>query len=414
MSFQKTLAIVTAVATTTSATGCYSTWDVAPRSLVRLDTFREGQTRQIERANSDGGEVLFNADTELRFVDVNGGKVAARLSSVDLQGGRLVGIERKQNLPISIDLSRVASVQARNFSVGKTVGLSIGLGIGVPIATFGLAIAIIAGSGGFGSGRPLRVANHVAPVRARLRFDGRGRAATRRDRRSRAGAEEAATRARLFAHWASEASAECASVPAFLALARDLQLASAPGGLVEDALRAAREEATHTDLCAELASAHAPAPITAWTPLTPPSLDTDPRSLLQRLATEALWDGCVAEGVAAAVARRTAMLARDEATQRALLTIARDEQRHAELARQVVAYCLCAGGRPIRDALVESFEAGRAGEEARLALDERGDEPSIDEDLARRHGLAGDDLLLAARGEVWEKTLSMVGRTIHA
>ena len=75
--------------------------------------------------------------------------------------------------------------------------------------------------------------------------------------------------------------------------------------------------------------------------------------------------------------------------------------------------CLIRRGGQARPARAWA-DCGFAGEEARLALDERGDEPSIDEDLARRHGLAGDDLLLAARGEVWEKTLSMVGRTIHA
>lgn len=409
MKYETALAIVTAVATTTATTGCYSTWDVAPRSLSHLDTFRQGQTRQLERADSNGEEVLFNADTELRFVDVNGAKSAARLSSVDLQGPVLVGVERRQNAPFTVDLTRVAAVQARNFSVGKTVGLSIGLGIGVPVATFGLAIAIIAGSGGFGSGRPLRVGDHAEPVRARLRFGGRGR-------RSGAPTADGATRARLLAHWASEASAECASVPAFLALARDLRLASAPAGLVDDALRAAREEATHTALCVELAGDHASLPLTATTPPTPPSTDVDPQSLLVRLATEALWDGCVAEGVAAAVARRSALIARDEATHRALSTIAHDEQGHAELARQVVACCLSAGGRPIRDALVESFEAGRAAEEARIDLGERGggDEPSIDEDFARKHGLVGNDVVRAARVEVWEKTLSMIGRTLHA
>jgi hypothetical protein len=285
----------------------------------------------------------------------------------------------------------------------------VGLGIGVPAATLGLAIAIIAASGGFGSGRPLRVGNQAAPVRARLRLDGRGRAASRRERGSRADAVDDATRARIFAHWASEASAECASVPAFLALARDLRLASAPTSLVDDALRAAREEASHTELCAGLASAQSPVPLIASTPRTPPNTDGDPGALLRRLATEALWDGVVAEGVAAAVARRSAPFARDEATNRALATIARDEQGHADLARHVVAHCLSAGGRPIRDALVESFEARRDGEEALMNAGEPGDEPGIDEGFARRHGIGGSAILRAARGEVWERTLALVG-----
>ncbi len=412
MRYETALAIVTAVATSTT-TGCYSTWDVAPRSLVRLDSFRAGQTRQIERADGDG-EVEFNADTELRILDIDGRGVAARLSSVDVRGPLLVGVERSSNAPITVNLARTASVQARRFSVGKTVGLSVGLGLGVPAATLGIAIAILASTGGFGSGRPLRVRDQAAAVRARLRLDPRGRTARRRESGSPADAVDDATRARIFAHWASEASAECASVPAFLALARDLRLASAPTRLVEDALSAAREEANHTELCAELASAQSPVPVTASTPLTPPNTDGDRRALLLRLATEALWDGCVAEGVAAAVARRSAPLARDEATNRALSIIARDEQGHADLARHVLAHCLSAGGRSIRDALVESFETRRDEEEALMDPGERGDAPGIDEDVARRHGIAGNAILRAARGEVRERTLALVGHTVRA
>jgi hypothetical protein len=146
--------------------------------------------------------------------------------------------------------------------------------------------------------------------------------------------------------------------------------------------------------------------------VTPPSLDTGASSLLRRLATEALWDGCVAEGVAAAVARRSLPLARDEATHRALSIIARDEQGHADLAKHVVAHCLSVGGRPIRDALVESFESGRAAEEARFD-DEPDDEASLDADLAQRHGLAGNAIVRAARAEVWETTSSALVQALR-
>jgi hypothetical protein len=67
------------------------------------------------------------------------------------------------------------------------------------------------------------------------------------------------------------------------------------------------------------------------------------------------------------VARRSARDATEEAARVALQTIARDEQGHADLSQQIVAYCLAAGGRPIRDALVKSLASRRAEEESRIA-----------------------------------------------
>jgi len=125
---------------------------------------------------------------------------------------------------------------------------------------------------------------------------------------------------------------------------------------------------------------------------------------------EAFWDGCVAEGAAAALARRAAPLATDERTRITLQTIAEDEQTHADLAKDIVAYGLSAGGRSIRNALAESLERRSANEEARIDLHEHNgvDERVIDEDVARAYGLPGGNTTHAARIENWEQSRLML------
>jgi hypothetical protein len=409
MASKATLALVTVVATTTATSGCYSTWDIAPRTLVRLDGFREGQTRMLVSADAEREEVKFTADSELIFRDAKGNQISGQFRSLDLTGPVLVGVRRDNNVNLEVDLSRSPYVSLKNFSVGKTIGATVGVVAAVPVTVVLGLFVLLAAGGGFGGGRPLRIAGQHSPKRAFLLLD---HALRTRSRGGRAPRADAATEAALFAHWAKEASSECASIPAFLALARDLELASAPRGLVEMARRAAREEATHTQLCTTLANDHTHAPIAAWTPPTPSNVDIDRESLLLRLAMEAFWDGCVAEGAAAAVARRSAPLAKDEATHDALRTIARDEQNHAELSKQIVAYCLSAGGRPIRDALVESLESSRGAEESRIDRDEEegADGALLDQDLALAHGLAGNDIWRSSRAEVWEKSVSDLSR----
>lgn len=408
MSPRSSLVTVTFFATT--LTGCYSTWDIDPKSGVHLDGFREGQTRLLWTAGETPRSVEFTSDTELHFRGDDNLKGSAKFRSIEVQGTVLQGVESEQGRPVTVDLSRVVEMEAKKFSVGKTVGLSVGLGLGIPAAyTFTMLVIALSTSTLSAGGRPLRASTGASPIRAPFILNRQDRAGRRTSRGQRAQGVDAATRASLFAHWAKEASSECASIPAFLALARDLRLASAPSALVDRALRAAREEASHTELCTALANEHAPAPMSAWIPPTPPSTDVDRRALIERLAMEAFWDGCVAEGVAAAVARRSARDATEEAAGRALQTIARDEQGHADLSRQIVAYCLSAGGRPVRDALVESLAARRAEEEAlldRSGGDEGG--PRIDERFAQARGLPGDGVERAARAEVWEKNLSML------
>ena len=60
---------------------------------------------------------------------------------------------------------------------------------------------------------------------------------------------------------------------------------------------------------------------------------------LAELAVESLIDGCLLEGVAAEVAARALIRARDRQARAALAVIARDEASHATLAWDVVHWC---------------------------------------------------------------------------
>lgn len=178
-------------------------------------------------------------------------------------------------------------------------------------------------------------------------------------------------RSALASAWLDEARAESGSIPAFLALARDLRAIGAPASLVAQALAAARDEVRHTALCSELASSFA-----GWTLepvlLAPPAnRDVDRSGALLRMALESWHDGCLGEGAAAARARRALAGASDSAAQAALAVIAADEARHAELGWRVLAHCLSEGGRPVREALAAEIlrpaSAPPEGESARDA-----------------------------------------------
>lgn len=206
--------------------------------------------------------------------------------------------------------------------------------------------------------RALRVAEDASPELAPLVLGPRHRLSKRHHNET-----DAPIREQLAAFWLRETSAECASIPAFLALARDLTQAGAPSGLVMNARRAANEETTHTRLCAELAGEYTGLEVGSVQPRVPQRRAADRQALLERLAIESFWDGCVGEGAAAARARRLAVYARDTRTRETLSIIARDEQTHADLAADVLRFCLFSGGKRIRDVLVESIERRLAVEE---------------------------------------------------
>ncbi len=399
----RTIAMVSLVSTASMTTGCYSTWDLTPKGVVALDGFRTGQPITISTTTNE--TIIFRDDSSLRFQAANGQQTEAQFQSIEVDGSIFTGVEKEHGSRYVIDLAQMRGVQANVFSPGKTALATTGIVfLGVPPVAFAVLIAIAA-TGGIGGGRPLRVAGRDEPLRASLHADPHAR-----PRRPALRHAHEATRARVFAHWAKEASAEAASIPAFIALARDLQKASAPENLVRAVLRAAQEEATHTELCTALANEHAELPIFARAPATPPPMDANLEALLQRIALEAFWDGCVAEGAAASVARRSLVETRDATTRLALETIARDEHEHAQLSRDIMAFCLSAGGSAVRRALGESLEDKRSAEEATLsALNTTRDEGGkVDGDFLVHCGVPGDDLLHLARVENWERSVKLL------
>jgi hypothetical protein len=187
-------------------------------------------------------------------------------------------------------------------------------------------------------GRPLRTASGFSPI---------GAATVGGDvsvDRNRGESVEAVGHA-----WARDAQLECASIPAFLQLAAELLEQQAPSSLVERALAAACDEMRHAALCARLASRHLRRRIQPTLPNETARLPLRGLDGLVRLATESWLDGCIAEGVAAAHAACAAEHATDREARAAQRRIARDEQRHADLAWAILEWASERGGDAVRE-----------------------------------------------------------------
>jgi hypothetical protein len=181
------------------------------------------------------------------------------------------------------------------------------------------------------------------------------------------------------AAYAADARMECVSISAFLQLALELRSAGAPTALVQRALLAAQDELRHTVLCGALAEQLGAAPASYALPKVCARPVESRQALLERLAVESYEDGCVGEAVAARQLVRSAALAADSGCigplrsnaraepSRALAhraasaadsnigetlrAIARDEADHAQLAWDVLSFCVAEGGAPVRAAL---------------------------------------------------------------
>jgi hypothetical protein len=147
----------------------------------------------------------------------------------------------------------------------------------------------------------------------------------------------------------SSAQAEAASVPAFLCLAAELIRAGAPLVLVDRALDAAADEIRHARACATMTSRLTGAHVVPTAPAPPRRATLRGDALLTRLAAESWLDGCLNEGAAAARAARAAKLARRAGACAVRGRIAVDEERHAELGWDVLAFALSRGGSEVRE-----------------------------------------------------------------
>lgn len=144
-------------------------------------------------------------------------------------------------------------------------------------------------------------------------------------------------RATLAAHWTQMGQMEHASIAAFARFSLQLLALGAPPGLVEACTQALADETAHTKLCFALASSY------AGRAIGPGPLDISHSLELNALADIVdlvIAEGCFGETSAALQALEAADNAEDPAIVAAYSRIARDEQRHAELAFRFVRWAL--------------------------------------------------------------------------
>ncbi|WP_208721281.1 ferritin-like domain-containing protein [Corallococcus aberystwythensis] len=162
--------------------------------------------------------------------------------------------------------------------------------------------------------------------------------------------------------WMYSAGMEHASVPAFAKLSLKLSALGAPSELLEACHLAALDEVRHARRCFALARAYSGLP---WSAGTIPELGQERPSRpspgegddWSRLVRGSLLDGCLGEGLAASVAAEASRRASDPVVRETLAVIAEDEERHAELAWDVIAFCLERGGGKAKQALRQALDA---------------------------------------------------------
>ncbi|MBL8915273.1 MAG: hypothetical protein JNM17_31505 [Archangium sp.] len=163
--------------------------------------------------------------------------------------------------------------------------------------------------------------------------------------------------------WSAAAQQEHASIASFSKFALELLAVGAPPSLLVSAHRAGLDEIEHARMSFKVAS------LCARQPLGPGPLPISPQSITQSLgllpsAVAATLDGCLNETIAALEAGAAADGTKHEALQLVLEEIARDEQNHAELAWEYVAWAIATGGRSVRDAVETAARQGMAALEA--------------------------------------------------
>lgn len=128
----------------------------------------------------------------------------------------------------------------------------------------------------------------------------------------------------LGQHFALIAHLEEASITAFMRLRDELALHGAAVELQQAALRSALDEVAHTEVCGRLARRHGATPERAVVAPLPP------RPLLE-VALDNAVEGCVRETYGALLAHHQALHAEDDEVREAMVRIAEDETRHADL-----------------------------------------------------------------------------------
>ena len=205
-----------------------------------------------------------------------------------------------------------------------------------------------------------------------------------------------AVRKALAQAWIAMAQMEHASIAAFAQLSLHLGALGADSDLVERTHLAALDEIRHARRGFAIASAYGGAAVSAG-PIaelrTPDASEID----FVRLAVGTLIDGCIAEGVASDVTGAASTQAIDPVVRDTLAMIASDEARHAELAWDVLAWCLDTGGVAVRDAV-----ASRLNVLDRQISDPAPELEGIPRDQLAEHGILDQDSI----GEITARRLA--------
>jgi len=206
----------------------------------------------------------------------------------------------------------------------------------------------------------------------------------------------AGERERLTERWLGAARLEHASVAAFARFTLELLSLGAPAELVQAACAAMADETAHARLCFGLASAY------AGRALGPGALDVTgalENTTLERILVTAWHEGCVGETLAAIEAAECAEAATDPAVRAALLTIAADEMRHAELAWRFARWALERGGPALAERIRCELAVAEPGPESAAA--QQGEEtPAL-----RAHGLRSEHAIRVLRTQVFQEVI---------
>ncbi len=151
------------------------------------------------------------------------------------------------------------------------------------------------------------------------------------------------TREALGRMWQHDAIKEHGSVPAFAQLTWQLAAAGAPDDLLERCHVSAIQEIEHTRRCFALCETYLGrtfevGPIAALA--STPSAHHGRRRLVESIALDTLEDGCLIEDLNADFAEVAHALAKDPAAAALAAMIAREEREHADLAWDILAWCL--------------------------------------------------------------------------
>jgi hypothetical protein len=164
-------------------------------------------------------------------------------------------------------------------------------------------------------------------------------------------------RASLAEHWTRMGQMEHASIAAFARFSLQLLALGAPSSLVDACTQALADETAHTKLCFRLASAY------AGRALGPGPLDVNhslEATTLVDVVELVIAEGCFGETSATLEALEAAESATDPVVAAAYARIARDEQRHAELAFRFVRWALEQDHQAVAECIARALSGSRS------------------------------------------------------